>query len=236
MSDQAQCVLFVTRRVRKENRTARAASMSVSSSMPSVVTFFLYSVGGLCHPSIGWSAAPLVEGATRRSAGLRLHRKFTLHDMEAKRCHHCVQISSVARVSSTSWRCTRGTLQCGTPPKTHRQPTSPVEEMASCSSSTIFKKPDTLPRCPVESGSWWYAGSRIGFTIRPDVLLKDDGAVFPGRDCLRDGPLRQDHWLFSSTRHCEGAVTLALISTPLASWHGSAGDVLFQGGVRVLYS
>ena len=42
------------------------------------------------------------------------------------------------------------------------------------------------------------------------VLLEDDGAVFPVRDCLYDEPLRQNY-----------TVTLVLISAPPASWHES---------------
>ena len=55
------------------------------------------------------------------------------------------------------------------------------------------KEHDTLPRGPVEAGSWWYAESRFGVANVPHVvLLKDDGAVFLVHDRLHDGPLQQD--------------------------------------------
>ena len=67
-----------------------------------------------CSPSIRGrrlfpSEAPNssgIEGATRRSAGLSVHRKFTLHEVEAKMCREIRAVSA----SSTSWRCIRCTF------------------------------------------------------------------------------------------------------------------------------
>ena len=51
-----------------------------------VIGFFPLIDEPKCAPRC-WLLCFLMEGATRRSAGLSLHRKFTLHEMQAKRCH-----------------------------------------------------------------------------------------------------------------------------------------------------
>ena len=52
-----------------------------------------------------------------------------------------------------------------------------------------FKEHDTLPRGPVEAGSWWYAGSRLSVTILTFLVWSKKR-----RDYLHDGPLQQNSW------------------------------------------
>ena len=72
-----------------------------------------------------------------------------------------------------------------------------------------------------------------------DVLHADDGAVFPVRDCLHDGPLPQGSQAFPV--HDTARVVRRRSSIPLLSLPGmdpraySRGDVRFQGGVRVFF-
>ena len=113
----------------------------------------------------------LVEGATRRPLALSLHRKLTLHEMEAKRCHQVRTDFLSGMGSSTSWRYSR------TPPKTPAELTSPRE--------------------PVEAGSCWYARSAPRHDLDIPCLGKTPHertartarrrAVFSVRDCLHDG-------------------------------------------------
>ena len=104
-----------------------------------------------------------------------------------------------------------------------------LQEMASCSSSATSRS-TTLLRRPVDAGRQEsprrhdpnvFGLEQEAASNVLHVLLEDDGAFFPVSDCLHDGWTSSTEFpAFSSTTHCERTVTLVLISTPLASWHG----------------
>ena len=178
--------------------------------MPSFAIF----LSELTDPTVQRDAGSCVFWDGRCDPLISLHRKFTLHEIQAKMCHQI-------RTDFHLWHglprprrtCTLGTLQHGTPPKTCAQLTSATPRDGELLFQCDFKDHDTLPRWTCRS---WLVVVRWESPRRHDLDILGSGArschertsqycsktmelVFPVRDCLHYRPLRDDARHFYST-------------------------------------